>query len=1217
MEREKPFQSELHGRIKEYLSRYGGAKGVGLKVKELGEVTVDRKEPDIVITDDKGIPVLIIETKRKGQRPSERIDPLDKRPIAQALCYAYLLKEKYNSIPYIATANRDALYVFDARQLLSRPMDEMKDYFRADRCREHVDDYGELLETPKSAFSEGLIVQVAKIENPVENVGELIEKIVELITGKPKPIPVSIISVFIDSLHKRIDDYSKLYVLPAINNAFKAVDVNYIKEIHEKAISYGFHYGALNLLKLVKECKNSKILDYLRERLLKSSEADELVEKVRWLVNTRVYSVFEELKKKYQPREVEKDPLYKEEYLGKRLIDLIDLEPLAKMMTYVLFNKILFYKLLELHYPGVVEKLEPMELNSVVDVYGERIEIRSVDDYLHAINKYFEKVSERVKERLGIEDFAPIFNVGPFDMVRLSGERAVIELNDVIEFIDSWKKELMNFPGLTGYVYERLIPLSERHQLGQFYTPPAICRLIVRFAVRGPGDVVLDSGSGSGTFSIEAYKRLLRLKYNKAFDEGQYPECGTREGRKFNEHQDILNQIHAIDIHPFAAHLTSIHLSLMQPKCPVSRLNVYIRDFFVHSGLNYDAIIGNPPYTRWVEIPEDTQGRILKELGLLIDRYGLTPAPQVGKEPGIYVYWIMHATDLLKEGGRLGMIISNMWLQTDYGISFGRFLLDHYRLVALIDLSYRLFDALISTVILLAEKESIDKRREENVVTLIRIPPKIGGRELAGGELHGVLDELLRDIEGSIREDGSIDTRALDEVRKKYGIWFTQVKQCDIPRDKKWISLFFEKVEEVVKKIEEHPLMIKAGEWFEPSRGNSIWAIWALQHGRRPDLGAKEFFYFSEEKKNNRRIPDRYLAPAITRSQYVKAFTFTQDDWNKLKESGNKNVYIFICHEPIEHLPREVLGYIKWGETECRTRIRGTRGGGRLASEAEASRARQRAGPPLFYGWYDLGGYIPTPIMAVYQAFYHPQFFLCKMPVVTYHAIIAFVPKVKVKTSFTEYEPEKYKQYLPQIKPSIVIDEVEVKALLAYLNSTFNWLWIEQSGRRTGGGIIALETRHARDMPIINIKAIEERDAEELAKLFDELEEGARELLKKLSSEARSSIEAEGEGAEEQIGGMKLEMIKRLKPVFAKIDKKIAEILNLPVNVDALWDYAWEMMERRIRGAKEPVRPGAESIDFMQRGRRSKVKKSRRRSKVKKSRNSPSAKDLTLDRFFQ
>jgi len=924
-----------------------------------------------------------------------------------------------------------------------------------------------------------------------------------------------------------------------------------------------------------------------------------------------VYSVFEELKKKYQAREIERDPLYKEEHLGKRLIDLIDFGPLARMMTYVLFNKILFYKLLEWHYPGAIE-LRPMELNRVVQVYGERMEIKSVDDYLRAINKHFEKVSEKIKEKLGIEDFAPIFNIGPFDMVKLSGEESVIELNDVIEFIDSWKNELANFPGLTGYVYERLIPPSERHQLGQFYTPPAICRLIVRFAVRGPGDVVLDSGSGSGTFSIEAYKRLLYLKYNKAFDGGQYPECGTRGGREFNEHQDVLDQIHAIDIHPFAAHLTSIHLSLMQPKCPVSRLNVHMGDFFANSGLKYDAIIGNPPYTRWVEIPEDTQGRILEKLGSLIKRYGLTPALQVGKEPGIYVYWIMHATNLLKEHGRIGMIISNMWLQTDYGISFGRFLLDHYRIVALIDVSYRLFEALISTVILLAEKESDAKRKGGNVVTLIRIPPKIGGRELAGEELHGVLDELLRGIERSIREDGSIDVGVLDEVRKKYGIWYAQIRQCDIPMDKKWISLFFENVEEVVKKIEAHPLMIRVSEWFEPSYGNAIYLcltswrkLFPKGDARRipgpRNLGAKEFFYFSEEKRNNRSIPCKYLASAITRSQYIKTFTFTMDDWNELKASGNRNVYIFMCHEPRDRLPQEVQDYIRWGETECRTRIRGTRGGGRLASEAEASRARQRIGPPLFYGWYDLGGYISTPIMAVYQAFYHPQFFLCKMPVVTYHAIIAFVPKVKVKTSFTEYEPEKYKQYLPQIKPNIVIDEVEVKALLAYLNSTFNWLWIEQSGRRTGGGIIALETQHARDMPIINIKAIEEKDVEELAKLFDELEEGARELLKKLSSEARSSVEAGGEGAEEEIGGMKLEMIKRLRPAFAKIDEKIAEILNLPVNVGALWDYAWEMMERRIRGAKEPVRPGAESVDFMR----------RRRGRKRRSTGS-----FTLDMFF-
>jgi hypothetical protein len=70
-----------------------------------------------------------------------------------------------------------------------------------------------------------------------------------------------------------------------------------------------------------------------------------------------------------------------------------------------------------------------------------------------------------------------------------------------------------------------------------------------------------------------------------------------------------------------------------------------------------------------------------------------------------------------------------------------------YRIVALIDISYRLFEALTSTVILLAERESDANRRGENVVALIRIPPKIGERELAGEELHGVLERARDDGE--------------------------------------------------------------------------------------------------------------------------------------------------------------------------------------------------------------------------------------------------------------------------------------------------------------------------------------------------------------------------------------------------------------------------------------------------------------------------------------
>jgi hypothetical protein len=138
----------------------------------------------------------------------------------------------------------------------------------------------------------------------------------------------------------------------------------------------------------------------------------------------------------------------------------------------------------------------------------------------------------------------------------------------------------------------------------------------------------------------------------------------------------------------------------------------------------------------------------------------------------------------------------------------------------------------------------------------------------------------------------------MEKCRERHGIWYGFVRQSEIPRDKKWISLFFQGVEDILNVIESHPLMIRAGDWFKPSRGNTVWSIWALDNGRRPDLGAKDFFYFNtgkieswEEKlKGFRDAVKPCLVPAITASRYVKTFTFTEEDWRavevKLKHVG-------------------------------------------------------------------------------------------------------------------------------------------------------------------------------------------------------------------------------------------------------------------------------------------------------------------------------------------
>jgi len=1222
MNREVEFAAELWDYLKRYLEKYT-INGHKLRAEPPSSVVLKGKVPDIVVVDSRGLPQLIIETKRKAEgKPSEELlNPLSPAPIAQAVCYAALAVEEYNlsRSPMFATANRDALILFKG---INR--DELDKIVNTRVCLEPKrapEDWAKaLMPGGLEALLKDYIID--RIEHPLKD--ESLKKLFEYV-GKwlvQTPIsPATFYKVFVSQLRSSIENLHE-YVRDAVKIRI-IDDREYFVKLYNKAKEMGYPLGLLSkgLLELVCPSHSKKICEYLKEVI------EEELSKLKEVTPEKAFEILSNTSRKHVVElcsEAKKSkgidtssiPLCTE---PKRVEDLISFDNLSRMMTYVLANKILAYKILELHYGDHLPLLKPIHYGETVKVNNRMFEIKSPNDLIAYLNYLYSYASSKLEKVLGVKDFSPIFRAGLYDDILLSGVESIVRINAIIDLVDSWKHELKYLPGIIGYVYEGLLPPKERHQLGQFYTPPAIARLITKWAVRSDSDRVLDAGCGSGTFLIEAYKGILKLKFNKDYDKGQYPSCTE----KYNEHQEVLNQLYGIDINAFASHITGIHLMLMEPRCPISKLNVETKDYFTLKKGGYafgelikgfDAVIGNPPYTRWVEIPDEIKDNILKMLDDVLAEYDLKADLKRGREPGIYVYWVMHTVkNLLNEHGRVGMIISNMWLQTDYGIDFGKFLLDNFRIISLIDLSFRLFEALISTVIILAEKEPDSNKRENNTVTLIRVPPKIKGEELDLEKTGKVLNDALRCIEDSIRGDGSIDTATLTRCRDEYGIQFIQLRQSDIPRDRKWISLFFASIEDVLNELAKHSLMIRLSEWFEPSRGNSVWSIWALSHGRRPDLGAKDFFYFSEEKiaewEVNRKVPgfrkaiEPYLVPAITRSQYVKTFTFTKEDWENLEKKG-KDAYIFVCHEHRSILPQQVQEYIKWGETDCKTEIRGTRGGGRKCSEAEACKAREKrkVKGKYFYGWYDLGGYIPTPVMAIYQPRYHPQFFLATMPnLVTYHAIITLIPRVKVKTHSITYDPNEYNRIygniIDHVKPGVELDEAEVKALLAYLNSTFNWLWLEQNARYIAKGPLGLEVNILRDMPVINVKKINRADISELAKLFDELESRARQLAKN---------EEEIEEKEEKV--TKLKMFEELKPYFQAIDRKIAEMLGVSVDVEWLWSSAWEMMERRIKGARGPMRPGAEvSLEIDVGGKR----------RSRRGRSSSSSATITLDKWFK
>lgn len=836
--------------------------------------------------------------------------------------------------------------------------------------------------------------------------------------------------------------------------------------------------------------------EYLERRVIKAEPTEALIERFKGFV-----TMIAERCKPLVESKIGKEPLETEvKKLGYKLDPKSlpsTISNLTRMMTYVLMNKIIFCKILE----GSYRLPKMVSLDS-----------SSLTRFTEQLAYYFRRAIEVTG------DFEPIFSTGVYDRLPIPDDPELMEyINDFISTLDSI--DLTKMGEQIGYMYEELISPEERHQFGQFYTPPWVCEFITKWCIRGPEDVVLDPGVGSGGFLLRAYRVLQEEKVGPSV---------IQLVRK-DIHERILGQLYALDINPFPAHLSAMGLSMKHVKVPSTKMNVMLADFFslqpeqeVLSPYvvktvageqrrkiiipKMDTVIGNPPYTRWTEILDETQELIKQRMGRLMKKYGLTPQVSRGVEPGIYTYWIMHANSFLKEAGRLGMIISNTWLQTDYGIGFGNFILDNFRIKAIVDIALKLFKgALVTTCIVLAEKESNEAKRLENEVAFIHIPGEVESADVG---------ELLEAVEtGSSRE---------------YTVMLA--KQRELPRDRKWIDMFFKTVD-----VSGHPLMKKLGDYFEPLRGNTSWAEWALSHGRRPDPGSSDFAYLSPSKVKeyklgkwsypNAPLKGALVYPAITSARQTNFFTFAKEDWEKMRRTDNK-CYMFVCHMPKDKLPKAIADYIKWGETECRTRIRGTRKGGRLANETEAAKVRAKE-TKRFFGWYDLGGVIPAPIFAIRQAWFKTRFAWCRFPVAMYDALIALAPKRNVS-----------------------LDEIQTKALLAYFNSSFAQLYIETRGRKSPGGIIGFEVNIAREMPILDVRKLNNKQLGLLAKLFDELKIKARKIG--------------GASRKEEIG--------KLKPKIYEIDRAVAAFLNIKdEDVKDVEDQVDLMVERRVSAAKKAL----------------------------------------------
>jgi len=208
--------------------------------------------------------------------------------------------------------------------------------------------------------------------------------------------------------------------------------------------------------------------------------------------------------------------------------------------------------------------------------------------------------------------------------------------------------------------------------------------------------------------------------------------------------------------------------------------------------------------------------------------------------------FIMHACKFLKSNGKLGMIVSNSWLQSDYGINFANFLLDNFKVKAVIDFNQRLFRIpLIATCVLLLEKEENAKEREQNQTTFIYV------------DREAKVEEVLDAIENP---NGWKECFLINVVEQK-----------TLPRNEKWIKILF-KTDELEKALLTKPLIKRMESLFIPRYGN-ISGVSA-----RGGSGADKFFYLTREDAQKWGLTKDYLFPLLISPRYSKYFTFSEKD---------------------------------------------------------------------------------------------------------------------------------------------------------------------------------------------------------------------------------------------------------------------------------------------------------------------------------------------------
>ncbi len=530
------------------------------------------------------------------------------------------------------------------------------------------------------------------------------------------------------------------------------------------------------------------------------------------------------------------------------------------LAAYLLFNQILFYHLYKIKIKdSYLKDLHPISsLKELKELFSSLLEI----------------------------DYQPIYSVNILEKIPEKPE-IIEKINMVIKNVLVIRTEHVS-KDLAGRFFHALLPKEVAKVWAAFYTHPIAAEILASLAIERWDESVIDPACGSGTLLAASYHRKAEL-YEKEIGRKLTNEERIKLHKKFIE-EDITG----IDIMPFAAHLTTINLSLQELEQATNVVRVACMDSLElapklqlpefkergvllkslseeiqhtlfgekmlirkvgavsPSGIGkgfyikpFDVVIMNPPFSDREKLPKDYREKLSDN-----SEFGRILGKMCGHQINLWGYFLALADLLLKPGGKIAAVVPINIARGKATEKIRNYLLENYHIKYIIkttkDLAFS-ESAAFRDILLIAEKR---KPRDDDLTTVVFLKKSI--RQLSLDEVKEIISNILLGVKST--EDYEVRELQTSQILRNKSNFMRFLMGKDL-RVSLILNAFFE---EIMRKSEGllelfDKRFLKEGFGLRPKGLSEIIMVTRPLHPARIE---RAFLLLSKESKNGSILVD-------------------------------------------------------------------------------------------------------------------------------------------------------------------------------------------------------------------------------------------------------------------------------------------------------------------------------------------------------------------------